>query len=224
MCGLWVASLVLSGCKCQYKCGALFYIDPATRETRPGQLVKPSTRTKHRKRDRESGCSKLEDDEEEITRLKSPLDSPGAPSLKSPLVGLRRGAEMRGAFSLGLADLGEGKAVPVDDGTLEMEHVEESEALMELGSTIRTSVSALGSWLYLVAGLSRTSVGRTLSAVRSIVSMAIKFGELSARFKARWTDFEDLKAAPSLPRDVRTSMKDLGIEPIYLIPGSASGS
>ncbi|KAF9545399.1 hypothetical protein CPC08DRAFT_769877 [Agrocybe pediades] len=200
-------------CRCQYKSRSLSYIDPATRETRPGQLVKPSTRTKHRKRDQESGCSKLEDNEEEVTRLKSLSDRPGAPPLERPLVGLSRAAEIRGGFSLGLADLREGKAVDVDDETLEIEHVEESEALTELGSTIRTSVSALGSWLYLVAGLSRTSVGRTLSAVRSIVSMAIKFGELSARFKARWTDFEDLKAAPSLPRDVRTSMKDLGIEP-----------
>ncbi|KAF9536514.1 hypothetical protein CPC08DRAFT_771538 [Agrocybe pediades] len=117
---------------------------PSTRETRPGQLVKPSTRTNPRKRDQESGC-KLEDNEEEATRLKSLLDRPGAPPLERPLVVLSRAAEIRGGFSLGLADLGEGKAMDVDGETLEIEHVEEIEALTELGSTIRTSVSALGS-------------------------------------------------------------------------------
>lgn len=43
--------------------------------------------------------------------------------------------------------------------------------------------------------------------------MAIKFGELSAQFKSQWTDFDELKAPPPLPRDVRTAMNTLSIEP-----------
>jgi len=67
-------------------------------------------------------------------------------------------------------------------------------SMVELGSALKVSVSALGSWLYLVGGLSRSFVGRTLSAARSIVSMAIKFGKLSAHCKSRWTDYGELQA------------------------------
>lgn len=85
--------------------------------------------------------------------------------------------------------------------------------ITNLAASLQASVSALGSWLYLVGGLSRASVNRTLSAVRIVVSMAIKFGELSAQFKSRFTELSDLCKPPSLPRDVRTSMKYLSIEP-----------
>lgn len=73
-------------------------------------------------------------------------------------------------------------------------------------------MNSLGSWLYLVAGLSRSSVNCTMKVINAIVALAVEFGEISARLRAA-SKSKNLWRLPSLPLDVRTAMKELSTEP-----------
>lgn len=179
-------------CDCDYKCGRLTVIDEVTGKSRPGQLVSSTTRSNHRKRD------------ELASRALQPAQIIDNTS---------------GTLGMVVEDNARVQAQGGGESEVEIEmdpvggHITDPMTTVAgVTKVLHSSVSALGTWLYLAAGLSRASVNRTLKAIDVIVGLAIKLGQISASTSS----VESTPCIPislSLPHDVRTAINKLSLDP-----------
>lgn len=83
-------------------------------------------------------------------------------------------------------------------------------------NSLINNVCALAAWLYLVCGLSRASTSQFLIVLGTIVNLAIELGSILSVFASNRTSGEASFETLHLPRDVRSAMSTLNIEPIII--------
>ena len=83
-------------------------------------------------------------------------------------------------------------------------------AIHDTERSLFVQVATLAAWLHLACGLSRTSTGRLLKFLEVLLTMAINLGRLLSQTP------DSVKSHLRLPRDVRSAITALSIEPVIL--------
>ncbi|PPR01986.1 hypothetical protein CVT24_011113 [Panaeolus cyanescens] len=191
-------------CVCKLKCAELTYVSPSG-AVLPGQLVHPSTRLAHRKKEEAQSLSTSRDSESLPIPNPAGLHVPDSEPSTRPTQSSYHLITPE-PLSREIGGLDEPEEMQTRDSTLSIES----------SAYIQTAVCLLAAWLHLVGGLSRQSVNITLKTINIIALLVFNLGYAHA-VKALGSSPNTPTALPfSLPEDVRTAMLALSLEPTLI--------
>ncbi|PPQ99837.1 hypothetical protein CVT24_009631 [Panaeolus cyanescens] len=187
-------------CVCNFKCSKLTYKTPLG-VTLPGQLVHPSTRLSHSRKDQAMQEMKTSE------ALQSPEPLPEAPLEENTRVHQSR---FRMVAPGDAAGMGVGES-----GDRDTSGLTRTAYLGDSAVYIQTAVCLLAAWLHLVAGLSRESVNTTMKAINIIAMLVfnLSYALANQQFGQMPSLSSSIPDIFSLPEDVRTAMLALSLEP-----------